>query len=336
MNRPFVNLNSKNIINDLLVSLDDCINHIKTLDGVIGITLNGGLSRGYADHLSEIDITIYLDKKNYEAWHKSKAPIPIGITKLNGYLYDIKIADFEDEEKRSWDSVGLWDLSYSKILFDPKAKILRLMEDKLSDTPKASEAEGLLFNSWWHYRLAGDIWIHRGDALQGHFILNKAISPLIEALFIANNEYIPHEKWIIHMSRSLNWKPDLWEQRLSQAMNTGDLSIQSLIERQTIIEDLWREIDEFFVNKECPSFKLKFSQRSSYALLKHLVTKGTVTIEEWETMSSITALNYDPFYSIVTVNNGEVILDRDKLLSLKPEDMYYWMYDVVNLVVKEM
>jgi len=31
----------------------------KEFPGVVGITLNGGLSRGYADHLSEIDVTFY-------------------------------------------------------------------------------------------------------------------------------------------------------------------------------------------------------------------------------------------------------------------------------------
>ncbi len=335
MNRPYVNLSSENIIDDFLAALDKEVERLKLLDGIVGITLNGGLSRGYADHLSEIDIVIYQEKEHFENRQRSVTPLPLGIVKLSGYLYDIKVVDFESEEKRIWDSVSLWDLSYSKILFDPEGKTEQLMNDKLCCTPKVSQAEALLFSAWWYYRLAGDIWIHRGDALQGHYILNKAIVPLIEALFIANGEYIPHEKWIVHMSRSLDWKPQHWEKKLAKALGTGDLSIQNLLDRQAAVESLWKEIDEHLVSKEYPEFKLSSSQRHYYSLLKFLVDKGSVTIKEWEALSDINALNFEPFYSMVRIDNDLIILDKDRLLSLRPEDMYYWMYDIVEYVRNE-
>ncbi len=335
MNRPYVNLNSKNTIDDLLASLDIEVEKLKSIDGIVGITLNGGLSRGYADHLSEIDIVVYVEKTHFANWQETKTPFPLGIVMLSGYLYDIKAVDFDSEEKRTWDNVSLWDLSYSKILFDPEKKIEKLMRDKLSCTPKTKEAEGLLFSSWWYYKLAGDIWIHRGDALQGHYMLNKAVVPLIEALFIANGEYIPHEKWIIHMSRSLKWKPDNWEDRLAKALGTGDISIQSLINRQAAIENIWTELDKYLVSKVYSGFELYFCQRSSYSLLKFLVDKGTVTFKEWEALSDIMALNYEPFYSIVTIVNEIIVLDKEKLLSINPEDMYYLMYNVINYVRNE-
>lgn len=81
------------------------------------------------------------------------------------------------------------------------------MEMKLADPPRRLQAEGPLFQCWWYFRLAGDIWIHRGDTVQGHAMLNKAATQLIEALFSANCEHVPHEKWLIHFSRSLAWTP---------------------------------------------------------------------------------------------------------------------------------
>ncbi|MBC8060920.1 MAG: DUF4037 domain-containing protein [Clostridiaceae bacterium] len=332
MNRPYVKLNSKNIVSDLLKALDENIPKFKAIDGILGITLNGGLSRAYADHLSEIDIVIYLNKNYYEEWQKGNSPIPLGIVKLNGYLYDIKVVAWESEKERSWDSVALWDLSYSKILFDPKGQILELMKDKLSNTPKALDAEGLMFSAWWYYKLAGDIWINRGDPLQGHFILSKAIASLIEALFIANNEYIPHEKWLIHMSRTLNWKPKHWEEKLSKAMSTGDFSIQSLIERQGAIERIWKDIDLYIINKECPEFKLSIMQKYFYDLLKFLVKKEVVTLQEWKTKAGLDMLNGDPFYSIVTVDSEKITLDKEKFLSMSQEDMYYWQYEVLESI----
>ena len=57
------------------------------------------MSRGYADYLSEIDIVIYLDRKNYELWNNGESPISLGITKIDKYLYDIKILNLDDENK---------------------------------------------------------------------------------------------------------------------------------------------------------------------------------------------------------------------------------------------
>lgn len=63
-------------------------------------------------------------------------------------------------------------------------------------------------------------------------------------------------------------------------------------------------------------------QRTSYSLLKFLVDKGTVIIKEWESQSSLMALNYEPFYNIVTIDNEVIVVDKEKLLSLVPENMY--------------
>ncbi len=72
----------------------------EALPGVVGLTLNGGLSRGYADHLSEIDITIYLTSEAFKDWQSNKPPIAVGITRLAGQLYDIKYVDFAADSAR--------------------------------------------------------------------------------------------------------------------------------------------------------------------------------------------------------------------------------------------
>lgn len=49
--------------------------------------------------------------------------------------------------------------------------------------------------------------------------------------------------------------------------------------------------------------------------------KRTVTIKEWESQSSLMALNYEPFYNIVTIDNEVIVVGKEKLLFLGPEDM---------------
>ncbi|QSF45332.1 DUF4037 domain-containing protein [Paenibacillus tianjinensis] len=252
MSRPYVTVTSPNLLDSILKELHNRIQDFTALDGVCGITLNGGCSRGYADELSEIDLVLYLEAGQYELWNNGCSPISLGITKRGEYLYDIKISSLDEELQKPWDSVALWDLSYARILYDPSGQIAKLMRTKLAQRPERLQAEGPMFNCWWHFRLAGDIWLHRGDIVQGHAMMNKAATQLVEALFSANREYVPHAKWLIHLSRTLPWTPAGWETGLMQIMSTGDCSRESLITRQAAIEHYWSEVDAYIISQECP------------------------------------------------------------------------------------
>ncbi|MCK4259984.1 MAG: DUF4037 domain-containing protein [Halanaerobiales bacterium] len=317
MKRPYVKLETENIIGELRSHLQDTLTLLKALPGVVGVTLNGGMSRGYADYLSEIDVTIFLDSSEYEKLKNGQAPIFNGIVKLNGYLYDIKYVNWNSEIKKSWNDIELWDLSYAEILYDPYGKIDELFQEKLRVSFDLDRMEGFLFNCWWHFKFAGDIWIHRGDVLQGQLMFNEAVKCLIKALFALNKEFIPHEKWIIHMSRSLNWKPVDWENRLTKVMDTGDMTVRSLRDRQKIIQELWNEIDNYVVESNYPDLPINLMQKSFYDLLQVLAQQKIVPKIDWESISSLELLNNEPFHSVVTV-------EEDKFLDISVDDLYSW------------
>lgn len=335
MSRPYVTATSNNKLHLFLSELDSRMKDFESLDGVLGITLNGGLSRGYADELSEIDLVFYLESSPYELWNSGQSPIPLGITRIGSYLYDIKISALEEEQQRSWESVALWDLSYAKILYDPAGHIARLTSEKLAHTPEPLHAEGLLFNCWWYFRLAGDIWIHRGDPVQGHSMLNMAAIRLLEALFIANREYVPHEKWLVHMSRTLPWTPACWETRLKEMMSTGDLSKESLIIRQAIIEHLWREVDSYIISKECPGYNLNVMHKTFYDLLKFLLPKDSLPIKEWTDRMGLSMLSREPFVRFTSVTKDQIIVDKHKLLPIQPEELDSWFAALVEQIKEE-
>jgi hypothetical protein len=228
LTRPTVQIKAANQITALRRHLDGVLPRLKSFPGIVGITLNGGLSRGYGDHLSEVDVTLYLTPESFKMWQNGKTPIALGITVIDGQLYDIKAANYAAEREREWEEVALWDASYAEILYDPEKLVQELLAEKLAVDLDPGRAEALLMRCWWHFELAGEIWIQRGDALQGHLMLNQALIPLVEALFVANGERIPHEKWLLHMSRSLAWKPEAWERRLGSAMSTADLTLRSV------------------------------------------------------------------------------------------------------------
>jgi hypothetical protein len=329
MTRPRVQIHALNLVNDLRCQLETFLPKWKALPGVVGITLNGGMSRGYADHLSEIDVTLYLRTETYTQWQSGRSPIPLGIVVLNGALYDIKIVDIEVEKGRAWESDTLWDASYAEILHDPERVLAALFKGKLAQKPQPQDAEGDLFHCWWYFRLAGDIWIHREDALQGHLMLNQAVIALVRALFLANREFVPHEKWLIHMSRSLEWKPLHWEDRLSAALSSGNMSLFGLKERQTRIEQLWDEIDAH-IRRDFPGLPVRMMQKTFYDLLRRLVEKEAVPLSDWQAQAGLAMLNSAPFYGVARIDQDYVRLNPAVLLETGPEELYAWHYEVLD------
>lgn len=331
MPRPAVRIDAPNLLDHLRRHLDAILPRFKALPGVVGITLNGGMSRGYADALSEIDVTLFLDPAAYAAWQGGRAPLETGITRIDGMLYDLKYVDLAAETAREWGQVDLWDLSYAEILHDPTGALADLFAQKLASRPDPAEASGPLFSAWWHYDLAGTIWLRRGDTLQGHMMLNHAVENVITALFLVNREYVPHEKWLIHMSRSLDWTPAHWETRLADAMRV-DATLDSLRARQVVIAGLWDEIDRCAVERCAPGLPVRLMQKSFYDWLARLAEQGQMPLAEWESFAPLSMLTMAPFGHVVTVEDDTIRLDRAKLLALSPDEVYRWHFEIVQAV----
>jgi hypothetical protein len=330
--RPRVDIKKNNIVPELMEILTKHLPYFMAYQGLAGIMLDGGLSRGYADHLSEIDIVLFLHEAQYTQYQHSTTPIALGITVMDGYLYDIKLLNYEQEMKKNYDPVALWDLSYAKILYDPMGELKLLFEQKLSEKIDLSAAAGFMFEAWWNYKLAGDIWIYREDALQGHYILGNALKPLISALFIANEEYIPHEKWLIHMSRSLPWLPDNYELLLLKAISTGDLTTECVINRQHALHELWISIDKRLCELTDFSQNIHFMQKHIYETLKWASQKGSFPLQEWEKEHSPAELNREPFHSLLLLEKGMLYYNEQKARKLTDSDLYEWFYQIANAV----
>ncbi len=334
-NRPYVTINKESKLKVLMEVLHKNMGNIKKFDGIAGIMLDGGMSRGYADYLSEIDVVIFLHDKEFQSYKEEKTPIALGITKMEGYLYDIKVLNYEEEWRKEYDSIALWDMSYAKILYDTNGELKSLFDRKLKAVRDVSAAEGLMFEAWWNYKLAGDIWLHREDILQGHYCLNNAVKPLLSALFIANSEYIPHDKWLIHMSRTLEWKPLPYDELLQGILHTGDMNLESLYKRQKSLECFWNAINDKLCGMLDFNNGLKLMHRGVFQNLERIIEKDSFTLSEWKEFSSISSLNYEPLFSFTEIKDGMVMIDRNKLNTLGEKDLYDWFYDVVKAVRQE-
>lgn len=336
MSRPYVKIEGPNLAPEYLNTAQAVLPEFTKMDGVIGITLNGGVSRGYADALSEIDLTVYFDSSAYEKLKMGKATVPFGITMLDGQLFDLKPVDYREEAESEWEPVKLWDASYAKILYDPDSKIAALMTDKLHNKPSPETADGDLFACWWCFKLAGDIWLLRGDTLQGHLMLNEAVKYLLKALYPLNGEYIPHEKWLLHMTRTLAWTPPMWEKRLEAAMLPPDSSPAGLCARQDAIASLWSDMDRHLCALSGFAGALTFRQQRLYHLFKRMSEKEAVTSGEFDKAIGRTSLKYSPFYELFRVEGGLVVFDAAALNAMTQDQLYVWQYEIIDMLRVEL
>lgn len=330
MKRPYVQAKGNNRVQELKEELQKQLPLFKQYEGIVGIMLDGGISRGFADALSEIDVVLFLHREQFEQYHSKLTPTALGITMLDGYLYDIKLCCYEEEMECAYGQVELWDLSYAQILYDPQGELQHLFDVKLKETVDLDSAGGYLFDAWWHYRLAGDIWVAREDCVQGHFMLNTAITPLLSALYVINGEYVPHEKWLIHMSRSLPWLSKNYEQQLEQLFCVKEFSLEGLKERQVAFHQFWMQLDEKICTMtECPA-GLNFMHKGSYKPLYELYEKGKISLMDWTKCHLVEQLNHDPFHKLAKVENDAVVFQYDCLQTLTEQDMYFWFYRIAK------
>jgi hypothetical protein len=305
----------------------------QAIPGLVGISLNGGMSRGYADALSEVDVTLHLTDEAYRQWAECKLIIPAGIIVLDGQLYDIKVISLREEQTSDWSEVAIWDANYAQVLYDPTGAVAELYAKKRR-TPSKGSVDGHLLEAWHHYWLAGNIWLSREDELQAHMVLNQAVESLVAALFAANREHLPYWKWQVHMSRTLDWQPESWVERLAEAMRFAEPTLAEAKRRQSVIHELWREIDRHERATRSPDFPLTSMQEYHYGLLHYLADQCEVTVADWQKRAQLSLLQQAPFYACVVVDAvaGRIRLDWERLNAVQPTEMYPWFYEVADAV----
>jgi hypothetical protein len=67
--------------------------------------------------------------------------------------------------------------------------------------------------------------------------------------------------------------------------------------------------------------------------LKLLFDKGSMTVAEWQAYTGRDIPNGDPFYPVIKVENGMIILDREALIGIGSEAMYAWHREVLQAVI---
>jgi hypothetical protein len=289
--------------------------------GVIGITLGGGLSRGYGDDFSEIDLNIYLEDDVYHEWIIGKGPIPHGDALWEESWVDIAFYSYKNELNENWNLVRKWDASYNIILFDPEDKIKILFNDK--DVFSSPEKYDLAFKCFQECEYLGDLvvrqWIERLDPLSANQLLNFGISGLIGMIFLANDEYPPHPKWALNYSYSLKWLPRDWKERISKVILTKEVSLNEAKRRLRLFIQLYEDCKEKIYGKEFRN--LGYITISTMEEMQFIIDNSPIQIEKFAESFDLKHLSYEPlfeFTEMVTKKNNKLItFNKEKYIKHK-------------------
>ncbi len=284
--------------------------------GVVGVVLSGGVSRGYADRDSELDLTIFLTPKAHNLWvNKLQAPIPKGDTFYKGIYSSFGFEDIEEFRKKEIPYFKRWDLSYAKILYDTDGRVARAIKEKAVHVPLSNKELKAALNygdsAWtkvWWYPDVAKIWLKRGDVLAAHSILNYSTIGILESLYLLNREFIAYDKWAAHLARSLPWLPKNFVRYYKQALLVKNLGPKEVLRRAKALKKLFAEMNVKY-------HKLPFVPIKEADVGAWLFKKKRVTLKEFlkKFPNNFSTLTGDPLARTVRhiLKGKQVILEVD-------------------------
>jgi predicted nucleotidyltransferase len=242
--RPHGTLPENNLVGEMTAEAERYADKLSGGGDVVAITLGGGLSRGYGDALSEIDLNVYLDEARIRDWRMGKGLIPHGDHLGDRYHMDVSFLTLGEERASKWSLLKKWDASYQRVLHDPTGAISELLNEK--DVFTAGEKHSLATRGYLDCTYHGDIvvrqWSLRGDPLVANQMISRGVPALCNLLFLANDEYPPFEKWLLNYSHSLGWKPSDWRRRVEEITIIKEPGFEEVERRSAAFMELYHEV----------------------------------------------------------------------------------------------
>jgi predicted nucleotidyltransferase len=243
-------LKGKNQIEKFRKIAERLASQILPLKGVAGIIFIGGLTRRFADKYSDIDIIVFLEKRDKEM-RKHIRKMGSDTQNCSGIDIDIEVHFLVDFKRWKLEEFEMWDFSKAEVVFDPTGEINRMLKAKLH-VPKSFWVKRLAvyaeYLKWYCCPPEEDLctvaetWIERGDLLSAHYSINYATDLVLSILFALNKEFMPPQKWRIFYSYQLEWLPADFRRLLEESILVKDFSAEDLKRRIKALRRLWKEI----------------------------------------------------------------------------------------------
>jgi len=245
-----VRLKGENQIKKFRQVAEGFISKIVSFEDVAGIVFIGGLVRGFVDKFSDLDIIVFLSKRD-EHLRKQISDLGMNEQKRLGIDVDLEVHFLEDFKRQRWDEADKWEFSRAKIVFDPEGEIKKVFGQKL-ELPKDFWIKRIVvcgeYLKWYccppreEVGTVAESWIERGDLVAAHYCLNYAADLLVKIIFALNREFLPAPKWRMFYSYSLKWQPMNYKKLIKEAMIMRSFSARDFNKRLKAVQKMWHSI----------------------------------------------------------------------------------------------
>jgi predicted nucleotidyltransferase len=242
-----VKLKGENQIRKFRQVAEGLVSKICSFEGVAGIVFIGGLVRGFADKFSDVDIIVFLSRRDEQVRRRIRG-LGVDEQRRLGVDVDLEVHFLEDFERWKWDEVDKWEFSRAEIVFDPKGEVKKVFGAKLR-VPKDFWIKRIVicgeYVKWYCCPPKSDVgtvaecWIERGDLVAAHYCLNYAVDLLVRVVFALNREFLPAPKWRIFYSYGLKWLPGNYKRLLGEALLVKSFSVKDFKRRLGAVRELW-------------------------------------------------------------------------------------------------
>jgi len=225
----------------------ELLSAVTVLDGVAGVVFIGGLVRGFVDRFSDVDIIVFLSRKD-NGLRKRIRNMGWEAQRRYGIDVDLEVHFLEDFKRLKWDEVDRWEFSRAEVVFDPEGKIQKVFSEKLK-VGKGFWIKRIVvcgeYVKWYacppkkDMGTVSECWVERGDLVSAHYCLNYAVDLLVRIVYALNKEFLPAPKWRIFYSHSLKWLPKNYRRLLGEAMLVKSFSKKELNRRLGAVRKLW-------------------------------------------------------------------------------------------------
>jgi predicted nucleotidyltransferase len=243
-------LGGENRIDEFRRIAEALASRIAALEGVTGIVFIGGLVRGFADKFSDVDVIVFLDKKDNQL-RKRIRKMSVEEQRRTGVDVDLEVHFLEDFETRKWDEVTRWEFSRARNVYDPQGKVRRVWRQKLKISKDFWVKRIVVCSEYlkWYccpFRRGegtmAEAWVERGDLVSAHYCLNYSADLLFRLVFALNKEFLPAPKWRVFYAHGLKWLPKGFDVLVKEAMLTRDFSAEDFDRRLRAIRSIWKSI----------------------------------------------------------------------------------------------
>jgi len=242
-----VKLKGENQIRRFRRVAEGLVSKISSFEGVMGIVFIGGLVRGFVDKFSDVDIIVFLSRRD-ERFRRKIRDLGVDKQRRLGIDVDLEVHFLEDFKKWKWSEVDKWEFSRAKVAFDPKGEIERVFGEKLRVSKDFWVKRIVVcgeYLKWYCCPPKSDVgtvaecWVERGDLVSAQYCVTYAVDLLVRVVYALNGEFLPAPKWRIFYSYGLKWLPEGYRRLLGEAMLVKSFSMKDFSRRLGAVRRLW-------------------------------------------------------------------------------------------------